>query len=300
MNTYKKTTTVPSLKLDKTKLFDIEKELRKPWDELYASLIEKINEKVKKHNSEIKGKKYSFVFGTDDTVSKSKISKRQQEELITNVDLINKELSYPQRTPSITYRNKGKQIVVTSVNELYEHTLNSQFKELEFVVYGPNSKVITLTLTSYVGVLNSFGSGNTLTVSSNDEAWTNLASERILAILKRFESPGEVFNNWFVKIFFYLILPMSTVYVVSLLLQYLFNYMQLVGDFKFFLSVLIHFFVFVFSIFRIYDELFESLVGGAVLSDQVSNKTKFWLATGWALVLGVISTILWETINSIL
>lgn len=300
MNTYKKTASTPSLILDKEKLLDIESELKKPWDELRASLIEKIYEKSKKHNDEIDRKNYSFVFGTDDSISKSKINKKQLEELISNEEIINKELSYPQRAPRITYRNEGKQIEVASINELYEHTLSSQFKELEITVYGPDSKVITLSLSSLVGFFNSFTSANTLMVSSNDEAWTNFASERILAILRKFESARGILNNWLIEVCFYLVLPICTAYVTGRLLQFSFNHIQFTSDFRFFLTILTYFFVFFFSMFRIYDELYENLVGGTVLSDQISVKIKFWLATGWTVTLGVLSTVLWEIFKSIL
>ncbi len=259
----------------------------------------KIKEKVKKHNNDIKEKGYSFVFGTEIMISKSKITQKQLEELISNEEILNKELSYPQHTPKITFRNNEKQIEVSSVNELYEYTFSSEFKEIEFAVCGSDSKVINLSLSSDVSVFTSWPSANTLTISSSDEAWTNLTSERIIAKLKKYESSREIFNNWLVKTIFYLILPIGTVYIFSRLLVLVFNYTSLLDEFSLFLSILTNLFVFFFSMVGIYDNLFQHLVGGTLLQDQISNKHKFWITVGWTLTLGVLSTIVWEVIRSI-
>lgn len=296
MNTYTKEKKLKPIVLNKQVLLDIEEEITKPWKELKASVSKSIEEKISIHNREVKTKGYSFKLSTDNEVSKKIIPKEKIEEMSKDDKSIEKELVYPIRKPEISYKDNAMEMKCPNVIELYNHNLQHRFQKLIFTVYGNNSKVIELSFSSNIGLLNSVSNSNLLKVSSSDEAWTMLVIERIVGLIKRHESARSVFDNIWVKLFFFLILPILTVYAFSKALGVILPPTLIDGEFRLWLYILSYFLVFFFSI-KMYDDLFEQIVLGSTLDDQLSNKNKVWYFTGISLTLGVVGTVIWDVIK---
>ena len=296
MNTYTQNKSIKPLVLNKEVLLAIEREIIKPWDELKESISESIKEKINLHNKEVKATGYSFKISTNDEISRKIIPKVKIEEMSRDDEFVEKELRYPIRKPKISYKDAVKEIECPNVVELYEHNLQYRFKTLIFTIYGDKSKVIELSFSSYIGLLNSVSEPNYLEVSSSDEAWTMLVSERIAGILKKYEPARNILDNILTRLFFFLVMPILTVYVFSKILGFILPHILASEEFRIWISILLYFLVFLFSI-KLYDDIFDLIFPGSVLDDQLPNKNKSLLFIGSTLILGVLSIIIWEVIK---
>jgi hypothetical protein len=293
MHLFKKTKNVPPLILTKDILLKIEAEITKPWEELRENIMEKNAKKYREHNLEIAEKGYSYKISTDSNISKKTYTDEEIHNESRKQETIEKELSYPLRAPVIKYKDSEKEIEVTSINELYDYNLHYKFESLEYTVYGKDAKVIDIKFTSENSFLNSSPSQNELKVSSADESWTIATTERIYELLKKNESPGSLFNNALTKIVFLLALPIITVYLFGQIFWWLISLTNTESFFANWLAILIYMFVFFYSFIK-YDDIYNQILPGTILEDEVPNRVRFTNKTGWVLLLGVISTIIYE------